>query len=210
MGEAIMYDAYVEVQGDGACLAQLSDLQGCFAQGPTQAQALIALAAAITPYYAWLRRHDDYTPDVRGPFEVRAREVVQVAAADGHHDASFFTPDGEPMGNEDLDWSLALLDWAYSDIAVGSEADAALDHLTQTQLWLISRIEAQPAVPRIEQLPGDARQRMRQVWQASLARLRGASDDERQHIVEHDGERWSLRKVLRRSILHVRMHAATQ
>jgi hypothetical protein len=55
----------------------------------------------------------------------------------------------------------------------------------------------------VDQLPGTPLRRLRQVWQASLARLRAASDVERARILEHDGERWSLRKVLDRSILLV-------
>jgi hypothetical protein len=36
--------------------------------------------------------------------------------------------------------------------------------------------------------------------------MRGTGDNERERIVDQDGERWSLRKLLQRSILHVRTH----
>jgi hypothetical protein len=75
--------------------------------------------------------------------------------------------------------------------------------VSQGQVWLISRLAEQPRVPLVDQLPGAPLDRLRQVCQASLARLRAASDVERTRILEHDGERWSLRKVLDRSILLV-------
>jgi hypothetical protein len=64
-------------------------------------------------------------------------------------------------------------------------------------------------VPRIEQLPGAALDRLQQVWQASLHYLRNTSDEERERIADHDGERWSLRKALRRSALHLRIQLAS-
>jgi predicted RNase H-like HicB family nuclease len=225
MSEELVYDAYLEIQPDGTCLAQLLDLPGCFGRGTDEASALAALAASIPEYYIWLHRHDDYTPDVQGPFQVAPKQVEHVPVANGRIVGAFFALEDEPITSEDLDWMLALLDWAYSDLYAllaalpsGALARPAPDRLTpwriaeqsaQAQLWLISRIESRPNVPRIEQLPGTALDRLRQVWQASLYRLRQTSDEERQRILEHDGERWSLRKVLRRSVLHARMQLAS-
>ena len=224
LGGGIVYDAFLEVRDDGACLAQLCDLQGCFAYGRSPDEALSALASRIPAYYAWLRGHDDYTPDVHGPFRVTPKEVVRVPALDGHTGGSFFAPDAEPVTDEDLDWSLALLDWSYQDLATllstlpqgaldaplptGQTLRALVDHIAQTQLWLISRLEARPTLPWVAQLPGTELDHLRQVWRASLSRLRAASDDERQRLIEHDGERWTLHKLLRRGILHLRDHTA--
>ena len=221
MGEEVVYDAYVEIQPDGVCLAQLLDLPGCFAHAADDASALAVLAAAIPEYYAWLRRHDEYTPDVRGPFRVTLKQREPVQVINSRATGAFFAPDAEPVTSEDLDWLLALLDWTYGDLAalLAALPAAALEHpgpdgvaprafadrTAQEQLWLVSRIEPQPAVPLVEQLPGTALDRLRQVWRASVHRLRGASDEDRERILEHDGERWSLRKVLRRSVLHARM-----
>ncbi len=223
MGGEIVYEGFLEVRDDGASLAQLYDLQGCYAYGRSPEEALQALATRIPAYYAWLRRHDDYTPDVRGVFRVTPREAARVPALDGHTaGGAFFAPDAAPVTDEDLDWSLALLDWSYQDLAAllsslppaaldaplpnGQPLRALADHIAQTQIWLISRLEPRPSVPLISQFPGTELDHLRQVWQASLSRLRAASDDERQRHLDHDGERWSLRKLLRRSILHLREH----
>lgn len=218
--EPTTYDAYLELRDDGSCLAQLLDLPGCYSYGPGRDAALSALAASIPAYYDWLRRHDEYTPEVHGPFAVVPRETQRVSVINDRLASAFFAPAAEPVTSEDLDWSLALLDWAYADLfeSVSAPPPVALnathsdsatphqliDYVAQEQLWLLSRIEPQPRVPLLAQLPGTSLDKLRQVWQASLHRLRNATDDERERILEHDGERWSLRKVLHCSILLVR------
>jgi predicted RNase H-like HicB family nuclease len=212
MSAEAIYHAYLELQPDGTCLAQVYDLPGCCARGPDQATALRNLGAAVPGYYVWLQAHDEYTPIVQGPHRVSVVGTAQVPAVDGHAPGGFFEPAAVPVTAEDLDWYLALLDWAYTDLVAlldredVARADAVTSHVAQTQLWLNSWLEAQPAESVMERLTGSPRDRLRQVWQASLARLRGTSDDERERIVDQDGERWSLRKLLQSSILHVRMH----
>lgn len=217
--EPMTYDAYLELRDDGSCLAQLLELPGCYSTGASQDVALTALAAAIPSYYDWLRRHDDYTPAVHGPFAVVPREAQRVSLVNGRLTSAFFSPAAEPVTAEDLDWYVALLDWAYADLfAIASSLPptsldahgAATPHthpvpyVAQQQLWLLSRIEPQPRVPPLAQLPGTPLDKLRQVWRASLHRLRTATDDERERILDHDGERWSLRKVLLCSILLAR------
>ncbi|WIG59598.1 MAG: hypothetical protein OJF49_002345 [Ktedonobacterales bacterium] len=220
--EKVVYDAYVEVAPDGRALAQLAELPGCFAYGPSEADAVRLLTEAIPAYHAWLAAHDEYMPVVNGIFEVVVRETRGVGGFDRAHVGAIFEPGQRIITGEDLDWYLSLLDWSYADLLALIEAadDAALDrvgavgesgrgvltHMLQTQLWLVSRIELQPVVTPIGQLPGTLQQRFQQVRQASIARFRATTPEERERIVEHDGERWTLRKALRRSILHVREH----
>lgn len=225
--EPTTYDAYLELRDDGSCLAQLLDLPGCYSLAGSQAASLSALAAAIPRYFDWLRRHDDYTPEVHGPFAVLPREVVRVSSVNTAPGSAFFSPSATPVTAEDLDWFVALLDWAFADFyalvsaqavgatdarrpgGVGPTAEQVADEVAQQQLWLLSRIEPQPRVPQLAQLPGTSLDKLRQVWQASLHRLRNTQDDERERILEHDGERWSLRAVLRCSVLLVRMRTDT-
>jgi predicted RNase H-like HicB family nuclease len=216
MSETTVYEAFVEIREDGSALAHVLDLPGCSAAGATEAEALVRVASQIAPHYAWLRRHDEYTPHVLGDATVVTKEVVRLGAP-GQRGGAFFSAAAVPVTNEDLDWYLALLDWAYADLLASAQAwesaavvepdrcaaRAVVQQVAQGQVWLISRLEEQPRVPLVDQLPGTPLDRLRQVWQASLARLRAASDVERTRILEHDGERWSLRKVLDRSILLV-------
>lgn len=209
MVEAITYDGYIEHFANGSFRAFLTDLLGCAARGDSAGAALDTVTAAIPAYYEWLRTHDEYTPEVHGPF--RAQAVATQNVPSGHR-AGFFPSDAVPMSKEDLDWNVAILDWSYEDLTRASGAAAHANHiesLVQQQLWLISRIEPQPNVPSVAQLPGGPTDHLRQIWRASVARLSGASDEDRERVLEHEGERWSLRKVLRCSILSVREALAT-
>ncbi len=207
MQQPATYDAYVEIAPDGSALAQLLDLPGCYGSGRTEQEALANLTAAIPSYYAWLQCHDDYTPVVAGPHVVAARERVTTPPR------AFFTPDAEPVEPSDLEIDSALLEWAYADLTVQASATSesallsGLDSVLRGQLWLISRLEPSPRPAPLEALPGGSRERLRTVAQASVARLRAAKEDESARILEHEGERWSLRKVLRRSIVLIRMQS---
>jgi hypothetical protein len=217
MDTETVYDGYVEIHDDGSCLAQLLDLPGCYARGAPEQATLLSLAACIPVYFDWLRRHDEYTPAVHGPFRVVARERLRVSSGGaGGAGGAFFSVAAQPVADEDLDWSLALLDWAFEDLyrfactaftLGGQPADVAqhiADTTAQTQLWLTSRLELHPAPPDLSQFPGSSFDRLHHVWQATLRRLRNATDEERVRLLDHDGERWSLRKVLWRSVLVAR------
>src|SRR5258708_2497236 len=108
MAEELVYDACLEVRSDGACLAQLCDMPACFARGADETEALRILEACIPAYFAWLARHDEYTPVMRGPFRVAVAEALR--AADPPTGA-FLQSDAQPVSGEDRDWYLALLDW---------------------------------------------------------------------------------------------------
>jgi predicted RNase H-like HicB family nuclease len=221
----ITYDAYLERHQDGRWLAIIPDLPGCFGSGPTDQAALAALTAAIPPYYAWLRTHDDYTPQVRGPWAVVPRETFQTFIAGDYEVNAFFAPDAQPVDDDELDWGLALLAWAYEDLmrlvraAPPSALDAVsasggrtprqiLDHVAQMQLWYVSRLDASPVPTAIGQLPGAPIERLERVYAACADRLRATTDQQRVQVLQHQGERWSLRKVLRRGVWHVRDHTA--
>ena len=204
MVDATTYDGYIEHFADGSYRASLSDLLGCSARAASADAALEAVTRVIPRYYDWLRTHDEYTPEVHGPFRAQVVATQEVPAS---HRGGFFSSDAIPVSKEDLDWNVALLDWSYEDLAraSGSSAHASfIEALAQEQLWLVSRIEVQTNVPSVGQLPGGPGDHLRQIWKATVARLRGVSDEDRERVIEHEGEQWSLRKVLRCSILSAR------
>src|SRR5258706_374291 len=188
MSETTIYEAFVEIREDGSALAHVLDLPGCSAAGATEAEALVRVASKIAPHYAWLRRHDEYPPHVLGDATVVTKEVVRLGAP-GQRGGSFFSAAAVPVTNEDLDWYLALLDWAYMDLYAsahawesaavvgpdGRAARAVVEQVAQGQVWLISRLEEQPRVPLVDQLPRMPLGRLRQGWQASLARAAPAA-----------------------------------
>src|SRR5260370_8960810 len=116
MSETTSYEPFVETREGGSALAHVLDLPGCSAAGATEAEALVRVASQIAPHYAWLRRHDEYTPHVLGDATVVTREVVRLGAP-GQRGGAFFSAAAWPVTNKDLDWYLALPDWAYMHLS---------------------------------------------------------------------------------------------
>jgi predicted RNase H-like HicB family nuclease len=223
MREPVTYDAYLEVEQDGRWLDSILDLPGCFANGDSAEDALDRLVAVIPAYFAWLKTHDEYTPDGCGPWRLVTCETLRTFMLGEYEVNAFFTPDMQAVDEEELDWGLALLGWAHEDLIelVGRLSAAALDaappgggwsthqildHVAQTQLWYVTRIDASPVPVALAQLSGETVERLDRVHQACVARLRGASEAQRTSVLVHQGERWSLRKVLRRSVWHACDH----
>lgn len=212
MDQDTVYDGYVEQHAPGRFLAFLADLPGCVARASSESAAIAALTAAIPGYFDWLRAHDEYTPVVHGPFRVAPVSSVVVPAG---HQGEFYPFDAQPVPDDDLDWRLAILEWTFDDLARlsgigdaptnnGASTGDILRAVVGTHLWLLSRLDGQPPSVSREELTRAPAEQLRQIARASVARLRRVSDEERQRVYERDGERWSLRKVLRCGVLNAR------
>jgi hypothetical protein len=218
------HDAYVEVMPSGMCRAQLLDLPGCFAIGPDVWVAVSHLERSIPAYYNWLRSHDEETPIVTGPFRVQLMETQEVAGPLPYQADAFFGPDNDPVSNEDLDWLLALLEWALDDLLQlgeripqerrnlptreGPPPNALLQQAATAQAGYLVILNARPDPYAEITLPdAPSLEQLREVKDVSLRRLRNVSENDRGRIVEVLGARWSLRKILRCGILSARMYA---
>lgn len=222
---AATYDVYLEEAPGGMTLALILDLPGCFASGAGRQEALDRLQGATAAYHAWLRRHDEYTPDVRGPFVFNVKEVFQITYAGDDEINSFFGPDAESATDEDIEWALALLGWQREDLLerVGALADEALDwtpmdapdtwsirqildHLAQSEVWYMGRLDETPPQVVVSALPGSTLEQLQRVRQAAVMRVKSYPKEWRGKVFTHQGEQWSLRKALRRAIWHERDH----
>ena len=225
MDEPVSYDTYLEVDRSGTYTALILDLPGCEAFGSSQAEALAALSAEIPQYYAWLKAHDDYTPDVRGAFELVPRQVLETRPTERGETHVFFDPDAIPVDDEDMDWGTALIGWATADmVALASRVPrAALDaivpgggrtmsqtllHVARAQLWFRGRMQESPARFSPEELGSDPVAALTRTTATLIGALRASDVPARAALREHDGERWSTRKTLRRSVQHVRTHTS--
>lgn len=220
--EPITYDAYVELGVDGLYTAQLLDLLGCYARGATEDEALHRLDSAIPAYYEWLRSHDDYTPIVKGPFAVKRAELLAAKAEGSPWNGVFFDNDALPMEDEDLDWALAILTWAYDDFLAllqripgerlaqpmtsvqhqGIPPTIAIEYALNLQAICLSYISEPPTalLTPPETIAQDVVAQVGWARDLALTKLREATNDERTLIHSIDGERWSLRKIARTSI----------
>ena len=203
---AALYPAWLVQEASGGWLALAADLAGCYATGASQGEALERLAAAIPAYYAWLSQHDDYTPTLNSQARV---EVVEMREAAPGEVSAYFTSDGEPVNDEDLDWLLAVLGWAYDDVLAcaaqrqpaSPALDALLSRVAAVQVGLIGYATGATT----PDLPAGGLARVKAARDAALARFRATSARQREATNEETGQRWSLRRGLRESVLIARL-----
>ena len=201
------YDAYLLRYPDGSWLAQLADLPGAYATGATQADAAARLGAAIPAYFVWLRQHDEYTPITHDASHVIPREVAE--SSSGPIRGAFFSGDAMPVTEEDLDWWLAALDWAYGDLvaraqpALRSPQHTLLDAVAKMQLDVVARATGAQITAPAPATP-DSLAMLQSARQMALAAFRRTNAQQRAAVREDAGERWSVRRGLRESALLVR------
>ncbi|HEY7348232.1 MAG TPA: type II toxin-antitoxin system HicB family antitoxin [Ktedonobacterales bacterium] len=222
---AATYDVYLEETAEGVTLALILDLPGCYASGASRQEALEHLQKATVEYHAWLRCHDEYTPDVHSPFVFNVKEVFQIASEGDYEIHSFFAPDAEPASEEDIEWALTLLGWQREDLLdrVGALADEKLDwkptntpdsqsiremldHIAQAEVWYMGRLDETPPRIRVSALAGPTIDRLQRVRQAAILRVKSYPKELRGRVFTHRGEQWTLRKALRRAVWHERDH----
>jgi hypothetical protein len=220
----ITYDTYLEIWPSGTVLAQVTDLPGCYAVGEYEGQALTRLRMAVPDYFRWLSMQDVDTPTMSGDVEIMVRESVQVHANALHEIRAFFSSDAKPLTEDDIDWGLALMSYAHQDLTqqvrklgeseLAWQADTStqsigdlLDEVAQEEAWLACCLNENFQVPLITKLPGTHIDRLDQMHERNMLYLRDSTPELRSLMREHNGERWSMRKIIRRSILNERQKA---
>lgn len=200
--EDATYDAYLLNYPDGSWLALAADLPGAYATGVSPDEATARLATAIPAYYAWLQTHDDYTPLIHSAPCVVVRERAQATS----WQTAFFAADAEPVTDEDLDWWLAVIGWAYDDLVAEAQrtpTSPLLGAVTALQLDTLAHATGGPAMPP-DPASVDALATLKAAQQATQSRFRRTNAEQRAAVREVAGQRWSVRRGLRESALLAR------
>ncbi len=230
----MIYPVYVEVAGDGLCMAHVLDLPGCMVRAESRAAALRQLPEAVGEYHAWLRRHDEPAPPAEEPVALApAGECDGVGPFNPGDAAALFDPDRQPLGRQEMGVRFRLMGHARADLLalVRDLPESQLDwqpdpgtfsirrllrHIGNAEEWYVSRLVAPDTLPpewgHDEGLP---------IWEflemerrTALARLQQLTEEECSavcyptHWTSHPEEAWTARKVLRRFLEHEREHTA--
>lgn len=202
--DTALYPAWLVMEPSGAWLALAADLAGCYATGASRGEALERLTTAIPAYYAWLSQHDDYTPTLHSAVRVDAVESHELKPGGA---TAFFAADSEPVNDEDLDWLLAILTWAYDDLlasaarrAASPALEALLNRVAAVQVGLIAFATGANA----PDLPTGGAARVAAARDLAQAMFRMTSARQREVTHDETGQRWSLRRGLRESALVAR------
>lgn len=211
---------------DGDWFGWIEMFPGAFSQGPTPQAAAQAAPVALIDYMEWLRAHDVPSPahlQRVGSAELHVEIVETYSAqrtASGHEINGFFGPDARPIEDEDLEHYLRLLAHARADLrkamyAIPPESldtapfgersvSSLLKHLADTELFGLSCLRLAPQIPE----QADPMQWLETVRQAFVRAVQSAPMSLRRDIYTMQNERWSLRKLLRRTLGHERAHTA--
>lgn len=204
------------------CVCWVLDLPGCFSSARDVEAAVSSAPSAIADYYSWVAVNDPSLPKVRGPFEVEVVEVFMAHPSSKDPDYvvnALFEADRCPLSYWEVAAGLRLLDWSRRDLLgvvsalspqdlgrsiPGEDRDTiagVLRHVAGAENWYFGQLDRS-----IEwsSLPEDVFRQLGAVRSNSRNQLVELVGDGR--IEEHLDERWSARKVLRRTLWHERDH----
>jgi uncharacterized damage-inducible protein DinB len=208
-------------------IAWVLEHAGCYAYGENQQEALANAPAAIQAYAAWIAAHGEAWLAVQSEIEVipeqvwtdyQINEAFERVEKDGYDVEPFFEHDWKPLTETEIERGLKLLAWSRADLMSllenlspqqwatkkeGERWDIAgiANHIGGAEWWYLDRLGL--AFPRAE-VPKQPLERLQKVRAMMNERL-PAFKDSRQ-VVGMDGELWSPRKVLRRTLWHERDH----
>jgi hypothetical protein len=209
---------------EGRALAWVLDYPGCFAYGKDGTEAILRSPQALITYREWVGEHagNSWLQDLED-FDIALTEIFECyTLKSGDRDIeinAWFTDDNRLLSSVDVERSLALLEWSRKDL------ESLLAPLTRVQLeqkfpgerwsiegvarhvananwWYVDRLGL--ASIELAATSNNSIERVTQVQQLLLDVFPTLINQSKTVVV--DGETWSPRKVLRRSIWHMRDH----
>lgn len=215
----------LELNIEGRALAWALDFPGCFAYGLEGPDAVIALAGELVAYEDWVNsRSGDGSLDL-GDFDLRIVDTWEVYSTNDSYDVvddgqgyavnAWFRMDWKPLDESEIERGLSILQWSREDLlqAVRGLDDAALDrklpnerwsirgilkHIGSAEWWYQDRLGF--AEGSRETLSRDAFERLEQTRSRTRDQLLLLAGVEQ--VIGKEGEFWSPRKFLRRTIWH--------
>lgn len=222
---AITYDLFLESgPRRKKTMVHVPALLGCIANGPTTEDALAATPEAIAAYRRFLSRHGEEL-DVDEPFATRIIEHITEGSWLGNGSPYInFAPDLVPITGPEIDLYLGRLHgltdelaaWATAQTgdqlaaepaAPGRTARAILLHVIGAQGPTLSA--ALSGAPGFGKIHGAAERgeltlpvALHQTVDLLDDYLRAATPEQRRHIRELNGNRYTLRKAIRGILEH--------
>jgi uncharacterized damage-inducible protein DinB len=214
---------------EGRFLAYALNFPGAFAYGEDEAEALIRLPTALLEFDKWIRDHtsDPWFELIDMDFRTEERFTTfnidehyhLVPAGQGYQVNAWFLDDWRPLTGEEIEQALKVFHWQREELIAGLStlSDGILEkqrpgqrwdingivkHVANAELWYLSRLDlvalshpdlAPNPVDRLNQLTSQ----IDEVFPTfeDLVKVSGI-----------DGEFWSCRKIVRRTLWHQRDH----
>ena len=214
---------------EGRTLAWALDYPGCFAYGLDEAEALIQLPRALLNYEKWVKDHispswvDFKDMDLRvvehyNTFRI-GEDYRPAPDGEGYEINAWFMDDWRPLSAEEIAQGLNIFHWQREELLAGlNTLDPEIlqkdrpgqrwsilgiaKHIANAELWYLSRLDL--TTMSYQQLNDHPQTRLNQTA-ALIDEIFPIFKDEVQ-VVGIEGEFWSYRKVLRRTLWHQRDH----
>ncbi|HMA37320.1 MAG TPA: type II toxin-antitoxin system HicB family antitoxin [Chloroflexia bacterium] len=204
------YAVCLEWDTDGRSMAHVPDLPGCYARGGDPRAALDNLFVAIPAYWAWLRRHGLPAPGPAGLGAVTLAVVEIVRDGAPGATALFEYEVTAAINRQGVSTCLARLAYSRADLlallqalppAAQAPGPAARSATILTQLAAAERWYTRLLGPGSRLKPSRTPlERLANVRAAAVHQIEGLPDAAYDRVFAGGGERWSLRKLLRRMI----------
>ena len=204
------YLVYIETIGDPITIkgpvAHVPALPGASARGETIEEAKENVRVAIEEYLSLLR-------DVGEPVP-KASEDIYLEFEEA--DSTTFLTDYDALHPNEMEtlfrW-MAVSRQELMDLVKSLPEEASdwepedgtpamrdiLCHMAEADLWYTDRLKQWPEAPLF---------RLAATRGVALERLRALTDQDRSRVTFHEGEEWTIRKVIRRMLEHEREHVA--
>lgn len=214
---------------EGRSLAWALDYPGCFAYGGDESEALITLPRALLAYEQWIMIH---TSNLWFDFDAIDLRVVENYATfrlgvdytpappgEGYEINAWFIDDWRPLTSVEIDRALKIFHWQRDELLAGlSTLDADIlekqhegqrwnilgiaKHIANAELYYLHRLNL-TSLTR-QDLSSDYEARLTQTAAQIEQQFPGFVD--KVHVKGIDGEFWSYRKIIRRTLWHQRDH----
>ena len=204
------YLVYIETIGDPITIngpvAHVPALPGASARGETVEEAKEKVRVAIEEYLSLLRDVGEPVPKESEDIRLEFEEV----------DTTTFLTDYDALHPNEMEtlfrW-MAVSRQELMDLVKSLPEEASdwkpdddtpaireiLCHMAEADLWYTDRLKQWPEAPLY---------RLAATRGVALERLRALTDQDRTRVTFHDGEEWTIRKVIRRMLEHEREHVA--
>ena len=201
-------------------VAWVFELPGCYSKASNREDAVANAPLRIAEYFEWLSSHNYKAPRVAEPIEVEVSESFNSFISEGDYIVNaFFKDDLRLLSQDKIEHALRLLEYTRSDLLqvvqqmssdqldkpirgeVQGTIRGILNHVAWAEWWYFDRLNL---AFKEEQMPDDVMKMLEKVrthTRRQLSQLAGNTT-----ITECIGERWSARKVVRRTLWHERAH----
>jgi hypothetical protein len=225
----MLFHVGIENHNEGSrSIAWALEHPGCYAYGKDADSALAAFPAALRAYSNWINQHElswlhiqNIDVNVNGVwnnYAINDKFERLESLETGNTVEAWFQYDWKPLTEEEIERALKLLAWSRADLLkiIGGLSAEQLDktlpgerwsingilrHAGGAEWWYLDRLGRAFPQAELPKTPMERLEKTRQAFLEVLPQLKGVKQ-----VTGMEGEFWSPRKVLRRTLWHERDH----